>query len=149
MFSSKNLLSASIALTMLPGSMAHAEPKLKFAHCDIVLIDLIGGDKSVILEAFSLIPDPDRIWADRRHFGLPGIADGRCTLAFFPDHGTSLSCEMDPLGLQYVQSYRSMQKEFPNKNQLIFRFNDVHVSIDVTCSPSSARGVTNIPESER
>lgn len=146
MLSSKNLLSASIALAMLPGSMAHAEPELKFAHCEIVLIDLIGGYKFVIREAFSLIPDPDRMWAERRHFGLPGIADGRCTLAFFPDHGTSLSCEMDPLGLQYVQSDRSMQKEFPNKNQLIFRFNDVHVSIDVTCSPSSARGIADNSE---
>lgn len=124
-----------LALANSVQSISYAESQEGVAYCEITVDDVRRGSKSVIRETFSLIPDADRIFADRRYFALPGVADGRCTLAFFPKNGTMVGCELDAAGWQYVQSDRSGREEFPNSNQLTFRFRDVHISIDVKCSP--------------
>jgi hypothetical protein len=133
----RNALSAIACVGAIFGSSAQAEPQERTARCDIVLDDVMRGSKMVIRETFYVSSQAvAENAAERRYFGLPGVTDGECTLAFFPKNGTMVSCQMDALGLHYVQSDRSAIEEFPNRNQLTFRLEDVHVSIEVSCAAS-------------
>lgn len=115
------------------GSSAKAEPGKRAARCDVVVADLRTGSKTLSQETFYWSSNTE-VSEYRRYFALPGVTDGVCNLAFFPENGTSVACEMDAGGLHYVQSDRSVFKEFPNRNQLTFRLGGVHLAIEVTCS---------------
>jgi hypothetical protein len=116
------------------GSTGKIELSKRAARCDIIVDDVRTGRKSLIQETFHWSADTEPSSVEYRYFALPGVADGRCSLAFFPESGTSLSCQMDAQGMHYVQSDRTSLKEFPNKNHLIFRLSGVHLTIEVTCS---------------
>ncbi len=107
-------------------------PLLASTTCQ-VRIDQIQGVKREFQVSFE--PRlPDARMAQRRHFDLPD-GDGRCTLAFFgKGSGASLSCELDPAGVTYVQSDRTTIKEYPARNELTFRLSRVS-------TPTRDRGV--------
>lgn len=115
------------------GSSAKGEPGKRAARCDVVVDDIGSGSKALIQETFYWLSNTE-VSEHRRYFALPGVTDGMCNLAFFPENGTSVACEMDTGGWRYVQSDRSAFKEFPNRNQLTFRLSGVHLTIEVTCS---------------
>jgi hypothetical protein len=94
-------------------------PLLASTTCH-VRIDQIQGVKREFQVSFEPQPGDARM-AQRRHFDLPD-GDGRCTLAFFgKGSGASLSCELEPGGVTYVQSDRTTIKEYPARNELTFR----------------------------
>jgi hypothetical protein len=115
------------ALTLL-SSM----PLLASTTCQ-VRIDQVQGVRREFQVSFDPQPADARM-AQRRHFDLPD-GDGRCTLAFFgKGSGTSLSCELDPAGVTYVQSDRTTIKEYPARNELTFRLSRASI-------PTRERGV--------
>jgi hypothetical protein len=106
-----------------------------------VRIDQIQGVKREFQVSFE--PRlPDARMAQRRHFDLPD-GDGKCTLAFFgKGSGASLSCELDPAGVTYVQSDRTTIKEYPAKNEITFRLSraahltgsrGIHYTVETDC----------------
>lgn len=124
----------SVDAGAVTGSAAKVNRDKRTARCDVVVDDVRTGSKALIQETFYWSSNADDLPGERTYFALPGMTDGRCTLAFFPESGTMVSCETDALSLNYVQSDRSGIKEFPNRNQLTFRLNGIHVTIEVTCS---------------
>lgn len=89
------------------------------ALCNIEIEDVNTGTKYTVEQNFTFKPSSD---AQRKHFKLPG-SNYSCTLAFFNlESGTMLSCELDELGHNFVQSDRSVIREKLAKNNLSFRY---------------------------
>jgi hypothetical protein len=89
------------------------------ANCTIEIEDVNAGTKYKIENPFTLMPDSE---AQRKHFALPG-SNFSCTLAFFDlKSGTMLSCQLDEMGHNFVQSDRSAIDEQSAKNNLNFRY---------------------------
>lgn len=92
--------------------------------CTIEIEDLNTGTKYIVEHKFSFSQGAA---AQQRHFKLPG-SDYSCTLAFFDlDSGTTLSCEFDEFGHNFIQSDRSVVTEKQAINNLSFRYK--HLSI--------------------
>ena len=89
------------------------------AKCTIEIKDVNLGTKLKVEQSFTLKPGSE---AQRKHFALPG-SNFSCTLAFFDlKSGTMLSCQLDELGHNFVQSDRSAIEERFAKNNLSFRY---------------------------
>ncbi|MCW9058534.1 MAG: hypothetical protein OQL11_06665 [Gammaproteobacteria bacterium] len=89
------------------------------ASCTIEIEDVNSGSKSKVEHSFAFNSGSE---AQRKNFVLPG-GQFSCTLAFFdPRSGTMLSCKLDELGHEFMQSDRSGISEGGAKNNLSFRY---------------------------
>ena len=87
--------------------------------CTIEIENVNAGSKSKVEQSFTFKSGSE---AQRKHFALPG-SKFSCTLAFFDlKSGTMLSCQLDELGHNFVQSDRSVIGEGSAKNNLSFRY---------------------------
>lgn len=102
----------------------------KTANCDIQIQDLNSGTNYSLQYEIEYTVDAA---GDRKEFSLPGNSY-KCYLTFFTlESGTSLSCQLDELGHNYIQSDRSVISEDLAKNNLVFRFDKSHYLIESTC----------------
>jgi hypothetical protein len=100
------------------------------ANCIVEIEDMNAGSKYKIEHSFRFKPGFD---AQRKHFALPGSGFS-CTLTFFDlNSGTMLSCQLDELGHNFVQSDRSAIDEGPAKNNLSFRFKSALYVLESLC----------------
>jgi hypothetical protein len=106
----------SLILALAFSSLSWADT----AKCTIEIEDVNGSTKYKVEQPFTFKPGSS--WAQRKHFALPG-SKFSCTLAFFDfNSGTMLSCDLDELGHNFVQSDRSVIDEGHAKNNLSFRY---------------------------
>ena len=102
----------------------------KTALCNIEIQDVSTGTKYNVTHKVEYTVGAA---GDRKEFNLPG-SNYKCYLTFFTlEGGTSLSCMLDELGHNYVQSDRSVIKEGFAKNNLTFRFGRSHFVIKSSC----------------
>jgi hypothetical protein len=100
------------------------------AKCTIEIEDVNTGTKYNVEQNFSF---NQRSAAQRKHFKLPG-SNYSCMLAFSNlDSGTMLSCELDKLGHDFVQSDRSVVSEKQATNNLSFRYKASFYSLKSIC----------------
>ena len=70
---------------------------------------------------------------NKRAFKLPG-SKIECTLVFFDlNTGTSLSCDFDEIGQNYIQSDRTLLNEKTINNNLTFRYKSKLFTIKTHC----------------
>ncbi len=100
------------------------------AKCNIEIEDVNAGTKHTVEQKFAFKSGSD---AQRKHFKLPG-SDFSCSLAFFDlESGTMLSCQLDELGHNFVQSDRSAVDEKLPKNNLSFRYKASFYVLESIC----------------
>lgn len=102
----------------------------KTANCSIETQDVSSGTKYTVNHNFEYTVGAA---GDRKEFKLPG-SSYNCHITFFTlESGTSISCQLDKLGHNYIQSDRSVIKEDLAKNNLTFRFGKSHFVINSSC----------------
>lgn len=100
------------------------------AGCVIRIYDVVSDTKYTIQEEFTL---PVKRFGQTKHFDLPGTKY-RCSLKYYGlDSGTSLSCQFDENGHNFVQSDRTVVDEVSPKNNLNFRLNGDNYVIKSLC----------------
>ncbi|MEE9332013.1 MAG: hypothetical protein V3U89_07260 [Methylophilaceae bacterium] len=100
------------------------------ANCTIEIQDVTSGTNYTVQHKIEYTVG---LPGDRKEFALPG-SSYKCYFTFFTlESGTSLSCQLDELGRNYVQSDRSVISEGKAKNNLAFRFGRSNFVIQSTC----------------
>lgn len=99
-------------------------------NCFVRIYDVVRDTKYTIQEEFNL---PVKASGETKHFKLPGTTY-KCSLIFYGlDSGTSLSCQFDEMGHNFVQSDRTVIDEKSPKNNITFRFDANNYVIKSSC----------------
>jgi hypothetical protein len=97
--------------------------------CKIQIEDVVAGTTYTVEHSF--VSDKD--FGDRKQFDLPG-SEYKCNLWLLNlNSGTTLSCELDELGHNFVQSDRSKIEEKDAKNHLSFRYKSSFFVLKTSC----------------
>ena len=100
------------------------------AKCSIEIEDVNAGTKYNVEQSFAFKPGTE---GQRKYFKLPG-SKFSCTLVIFDlESGTMLSCQLDELGHNFVQSDRSAIDEKLAKNNLSFRYKASFYVLESIC----------------
>jgi hypothetical protein len=100
------------------------------AYCTIEIEDENGGVKYKIEQQFTYTGESH---AQKKLFKLPG-SKYNCSFTFVNlSIGTMLSCGLDEVGYNFVQSDRTGNKEVGVKNSLTFRHNNNFYKLAASC----------------